>query len=81
MFSKAVCTPSHDKTRPIFSVDQEPVCRSFTGFFCQLGGVVGLSLAFRTQGWGRPRLKSVDIPDTENQLRPCGMIIRHEKAP
>ncbi|GFW97735.1 hypothetical protein TNCV_1424981 [Trichonephila clavipes] len=30
MFSKAVCTPSHDKTSCIFSVDQEPVRRSFT---------------------------------------------------
>ncbi|GFU54478.1 hypothetical protein TNCV_3024551 [Trichonephila clavipes] len=33
---KAICTPSHDKTSPIFSVDQsqcvdqEPVRRSFT---------------------------------------------------
>ncbi|GFV84175.1 hypothetical protein TNCV_3038361 [Trichonephila clavipes] len=30
---KAVCTPSHDKTSPIFYVDQEPVRRSFTWFF------------------------------------------------
>ncbi|GFW72536.1 hypothetical protein TNCV_3797641 [Trichonephila clavipes] len=31
--SKAVCTPSHDKTSPIFSIDQEPVRRLFTWFF------------------------------------------------
>ncbi|GFW40949.1 hypothetical protein TNCV_4369971 [Trichonephila clavipes] len=33
MFSKAVSTPSNDKTSRIFSVDQEPVRRSFTWFF------------------------------------------------
>ncbi|GFT89895.1 hypothetical protein TNCV_1666181 [Trichonephila clavipes] len=28
---KAVCNPGHDKTSPIFSVDQEPVLRKFAG--------------------------------------------------
>ncbi|GFW82605.1 hypothetical protein TNCV_3491771 [Trichonephila clavipes] len=32
ILSQVVCTPSHDKTRPIFSVDQEPVHPSFTWF-------------------------------------------------
>ncbi|GFV47256.1 hypothetical protein TNCV_4829121 [Trichonephila clavipes] len=33
VFNKAVCTPSHDKTSPIFSFDQEPVRCSFTWLF------------------------------------------------
>ncbi|GFT47336.1 c-Maf-inducing protein [Trichonephila clavipes] len=33
VYNKAICTPGHDKMCPIFSVDQEPVRRSFTWFF------------------------------------------------
>ncbi|GFT86275.1 hypothetical protein TNCV_3258141 [Trichonephila clavipes] len=49
--SKAVCTPSHDKTSPIFSVDKEPVRRSFTWFlryaksnFYEEGGLTAFRL-------------------------------------
>ncbi|GFW51503.1 HTH_Tnp_Tc3_2 domain-containing protein [Trichonephila clavipes] len=78
MLSEAVCTPSHDKKESYFSVDQEPVRRSFTWFFAGRSAVLLARWVVRSvpleivESSGHEKVPTSEKPGLERPGRPRG---------